>query len=315
MEERVEHSVLVSVLNYNNVVDTLSTLDCLKKQKYRDFDLELVDNGSVVGCIEEIIQQMPDIVIIKNKKNSGFAGGVNSILTRGFEQGYRYIIVCNNDIELDEFAVEYMIETATRFPDAALVGGLERSYFTNRILAAGGQGYNLWTSRPKWINKAALKPHSIPSPVDYIQGSMMLFTHKAYEVGLLIDGSLFMYFEEVDLGFQLKKKGVKAYIDDRVSIRHKAEKKRLNLRGGYYQQRNRIYLIKKYGKWYHISFNILYITFLELPIKTSIRTLQGRPDYALACIVGYRDGIRSRMGERPIPAQPTDVFSKGEPTS
>ena len=41
---------------------------------------------------------------------------------------------------------------------------------------------------------------------------------------------------------------------------------------------------------------LVYSTFVELPAKVIVRTLQGHPRFALACVLGHWDGIRERMG-------------------
>src|SRR6267143_4351675 len=93
--------VLVSVLNYNLIDDTITTLKCLERQTYDSYDLELVDNASTNDCVDRIREAMPHITIMRNRENTGYSGGMNTILRRGLEAGYAFVVVCNNDIEVE----------------------------------------------------------------------------------------------------------------------------------------------------------------------------------------------------------------------
>ena len=125
---------------------------------------------------------------------------------------------------------------------------------------------------------------------------MVLFTRRALEAGVFMNEDLFMYYDEADLGFQLAKAGLTAYVDTRVIVRHKNREKRYNARAGYLHQRNRVYVVHRYGKWYHrVGFH-LGVALIELPSKLIVRSVQGRPRFAWACVLGYVDGVAGRVG-------------------
>ena len=129
-----------------------------------------------------------------------------------------------------------------------------------------------------------------------MQGAFLLLTVKALASGLLMDENLFMYFDEFDLGFQLQQRGLRAIVDQRVRVWHKRDPHFSTPQIGYLMQRNRLYMVRKYGRWYHRAFYLLYSSFVELPAKTTVRALQGRKAFARACIAGHVDGLRGRMG-------------------
>jgi hypothetical protein len=84
-------------------------------------------------------------------------------------------------------------------------------------------------------------------------------------------------------------------------VRHKNLVKYFNPRSGYLHQRNRVYIVKRYGRWYHrVAFHLGML--VELPAKTLIRSMQGRAAFARACLLGYADGISGRMGKGRIDA-------------
>ena len=125
---------------------------------------------------------------------------------------------------------------------------------------------------------------------------MVLFTRRALEAGVFMNEDLFIYYDEADVGFQLKRQNLRAYVDPRVRVRHKNRVKYFNPRSGYLHQRNRVYLVHRYGKWYHrVGFHAS-VVLVELPSKLVVRALQGRSRFAWACLLGYADGLSGRMG-------------------
>jgi GT2 family glycosyltransferase len=128
-------------------------------------------------------------------------------------------------------------------------------------------------------------------------GALFLLTAKAMARGVRMDENLFMYFDEIDLGFQLKAKGLSAVVDERVVIRHQREPQPYAARIGYLMQRNRLYIVRKHGRWYHRAFYLLYSSLVELPVKFLVRSMQGQTAFARACVRGQVDGLLGRSGE------------------
>lgn len=289
--------VLVSVLNYNAVDDTVATARCLQQQTYVDFDLEITDNASTNDCVARIREQMPNIAITRNPVNSGYAGGMNSILERGWAAGYAHVVVCNNDLVIPPDTVERLVAAADARTDAGVVGCVEMDYFTGKVRAVGGTGFSLWRLRCAWSIDIPAAPIT---QFAFAQGAMLLFTRRALEAGVFMDSDLFMYYEEADLGFKLARSGLRAYVVKDAVIRHKADERFLDLRSGYYMQRNRVYLARKYGRWYHLAWHAMYASLFELPMKAVVRGAQGHSRYAMACVRGFRDGLAGRMGMRKV---------------
>lgn len=287
--------LLVSVLNYNLIDDTITTLKSLERQTYAGFDLELVDNASTNDCVSRIREAMPRIAVVQNRVNTGYSGGMNTILQRGREAGYDFVVVCNNDIEVEPDAVSRLVAAAEANDDAGLVGGVEVDYFTGDVRAVGGTGFSMWRLRCNWSTD--VDGSDIASPRDYVQGAMVLFTKKALNAGIAMDDKLFMYYEEADMGFQLRAHGLRAYVANDVRVIHKADKRFLDLRSGYYQQRNRVYMVRKYGRFYHLWWHVAYEVLFELPAKLVVRSAQGHAKYALACATGFGHGLLGRMGK------------------
>ncbi len=287
--------VLVSVLSYKNVDSAASTLENLRSQTYLDFDIIVVDNASGSAFVQELTNRFTDLQIVVRDQNDGYTGGNNVAIEIGSKNNYDYVVICNDDIELRPDAIERIVETASVHPDAGVVGIVEECYFTGQRRKLGGRGFCMWTSRARWLPIDSDILDRV-TKVDYVQGAVVMFTKRAIDAGIRLNTELFGYYDEVDLGFRLKASNLSAYADGRLAVRHKDRPNRFSYVSGYLMQRNRVYIVRKFGRWYHKMFCAAYLSLVEVPFKVALRATQGRWRFALACLLGHWDGMRGLMG-------------------
>lgn len=287
-----EPRVLVGILNFNAVEDCVATAESLRALDYPAFDLVVVDNASTNEAATRVPAACPWLKQERNAENRGFTGGVNSILDRAAARGYAYALVANNDIAVEPHALSHLVATAQAHPDAAIVGCVEIGWHTGAVRCTGGARHTLVRSRTVWATAVP----AAPTPVAFVQGALFLVEVAAVRAGLRLDERLFMYYEEADLGFRLRAMGRTAWVDPSVRVRHKADARQYVPRGGYLQQRNRLYLVRTHGTRWQFAAHVAYAALLELPVKVVTRVAQGRGHFARACVGGFLDGVRGRMG-------------------
>ena len=74
-------------------------LPSLERQRFRDFEALVVDNGSTDGSVEHVRERWPWARVLALSRNLGFAAAVN----RGIEQSQGdFVALVNNDMELHE---------------------------------------------------------------------------------------------------------------------------------------------------------------------------------------------------------------------
>ncbi len=288
--------MLVSILNYNSLEPTIEAIESFRAQTYPAMKLQMVDNASTTGCVEQIERIFPQLEIVRSPSNLGYTGGNNLALRRGIEEGFDQVLICNEDIVVGPETVACLVETAESRPDAGVVGGVEVDYETGRPRATGGTSFPNRRFRIRWPVDPV--PSDGPSArVLYVQGALVMFTRRALEAGVRFDDALFMYWDEIELGYQLRDKGLAAYVDHRVRVRHRNKPASFSIRTGYLQQRNRTYLAKRYfrgrKRWAYLAYSSL----LEVPLKLLVRSIQGHGRFARACLLGQWDGLRGRMGK------------------
>jgi GT2 family glycosyltransferase len=285
--------VLVSVLSYNSARTTLASLRCLSRQTYPAYHLQLVDNASTDGTPAAAAHAFPDLDVKVLSENAGYTGGCNLVLRQARAEGYDYVLLCTHDVEVDERAVERMMETACASPEAGVVGAVEHNLAVDEVRASGGGRYSRWFSRAVW---QSAKGSNTPGEVFCVHGALLLLTPQALAASVRMDENLFMYFDEADLGFQLREKNLRALVDRRVRMLHAGGARAYTPPVGYLMQRNRLYMVRKHGRWYQRAFYVLFSSFVELPLKVVVRTLQGHTGFVRACVAGQIDGLRGRMG-------------------
>jgi O-antigen biosynthesis protein len=101
----MKDEISVVTVNYNGKRYLDHLLQSLKKQTYFNNRIIVVDNGSTDDSVAFLMEKYPEVKIVRNKKNLGFAGGNNSALP--FING-KYIALINNDMVADETWLENM---------------------------------------------------------------------------------------------------------------------------------------------------------------------------------------------------------------
>jgi GT2 family glycosyltransferase len=98
--------VSVIVVNFNGMPYLETCLSSILNQNYRDFEVILVDNCSGDGSLDYVRQKFPDLPIVANEENLGYAGGINSGMAHA---SGRYIAPINIDTEVGEIWLAPMV--------------------------------------------------------------------------------------------------------------------------------------------------------------------------------------------------------------
>ena len=91
-----EKKIAIILLNWNGKQDTLECLASLKKLTHPLFSIFLADNGSQDGSISSFKTLHPDITLVDNKMNLGFAEGNNKAIECALYQDFDYLLLLNN---------------------------------------------------------------------------------------------------------------------------------------------------------------------------------------------------------------------------
>lgn len=193
--------VVVVVLNWNGWQDTVACLKSLQHQTYANFEVLVVDNDSSDASVAMIQKAMPGVEVLQSGANLGFGGGCNVGMRRALAQNADYVWLINSDATADPLALAALVRVADGNPALASVGSvLYEADAPDQIQLWGGGQVQLWTGQCKNQRTAAR--------LDFISGASVLLRCAALKkVGLFDESTYFMYWEDTDLSFRLRKAG------------------------------------------------------------------------------------------------------------
>ena len=191
----------------------------------------VVDNNSVDGSIALIQEKFPQVTLIQNKQNTGFAVANNQAIVKS--KG-KYVLLLNPDTVVQEDTFEKTLAFMESHPDA---GGLGIKMFDGKgnFLPESKRGlptpavafyklFGLATLFPQskkfgqyhltYLNKN--QNHS----VEVLSGAFMLMRKETLDKTGLLDEAFFMYGEDIDLSYRITRAGYKNYYFAESSIIH-----------------------------------------------------------------------------------------------
>lgn len=208
--------VSIVILNWNGTDDTLACLDSVRNLDYANYEIIVVDNGS----IEDIsrLRRLDDITLVENQKNEGFTGGEITGLEHCNGQ---FILILNNDAIIDSHAITNALEVFQTDPKIAVVGG--RSYLLND----NGNKQGIFHYTHQRVDPVSAEVHTytkdagVDEDVSTVSGACVLIRREAIEDCGYFDNMFFAYYEETDLFSRMRRMGWRIIFSPRVIIWHK----------------------------------------------------------------------------------------------
>jgi GT2 family glycosyltransferase len=217
-ECELKPKVYVVVLNWNGGSDTVGCLFSLQRLNYENCGVLVIDNGSTDDSAACIRGAFPRVELLETGENLGFAGGCNVGIRRALAQRADFIWLLNNDTTVDPDALKAMVEKAETDPRIGIVGSAIYCMQERERLQCWGGGY---------INFLLGRPQHFLKPVDdrrlqFITGASLMLSRAAVEEVGELDQGFFMYWEDADYCFRLRRAGWRIVVAGRSKIWHKA---------------------------------------------------------------------------------------------
>jgi len=244
--------VVVVVLNWNGRDDTLACLRSLSVCTYPELELLVVDNGSEDGSEAAIRVTFPAVEILQTGANLGFAGGNNAGIDRALDHGADYVLLLNNDTEVEPGFVEPMVERAEADPSLGVVGAaIAYAHDPQRLWAFGGGRFDVATGWVRHVQRP-VDPETLGTHGTrhyYITGCTMLLRREVLERVGRLDTSYFHFCEDVDLCLRAEEAGYRVGVAPESRLVHKvsATTRVASPAFLYYNLRSRLTLVRRHG--------------------------------------------------------------------
>ncbi|HSX06260.1 MAG TPA: glycosyltransferase family 2 protein [Candidatus Saccharimonadia bacterium] len=211
---------IVVIPNLNGGEELLAAVQSLVKQSLAPYII-IVDNASTDGSAEHVKAKFPDIELIRNAINAGYAGGVNPGFKRAIELNAPYVAPFNDDAVADKRWLKQLVEYLDANPRIGvaackvIAGDKER-------LDSTGEYYTVWgLAYPRGRREYDLNRYDQDRTIFAASGAASLYRVKSLKSVGLLDEDFFAYYEDVDLSFRLQLAGWKvAFVPTSVVYHH-----------------------------------------------------------------------------------------------
>ena len=194
-------SIYIIILNWNQYDLTKDCLLSLKDCRYDNYEIVVVDNGSIDGSADRIRQEFSNVIVIQNKTNLGFSGGNNTGIEYALKRNANYIYLLNNDTEVHPDFLNKAREVIDVQKNTVIVGSTCFYYDDPNIVWFSGGKMN-WNTGDVIDPRAGLplpKNNNESELVDEVAGAGMLVDASFLKLFGSLDEKFFIYFEETDL--------------------------------------------------------------------------------------------------------------------
>lgn len=218
-----EPRVSIILLNLNSYEVTLDCLLSLRKIDYRNFEVVVVDNGSVDSSAEKLAASAPEIRLIKNGANLGFAGGNNVGMRDALSRGADYVLLLNNDTVVAPDFLTQLMQVAESDPR---IGALNPKILffdpPDRLNYAGGihRRFRLF---PKVIGLRQKDDGRFDEmrEVSFLSGCALLVKAGVVRQIGVLEEVYFHFYEDIEWSLRLVQAGFKGIYVPKAVIWHK----------------------------------------------------------------------------------------------
>ena len=239
--------VSVIVLNYNAGKLLLNCVKSLKNSLYKNLEIIIVDNISSDESHITCKEKFPEIKLIQNQKNLGYCGGNNVGIK---DAKGEFIVILNPDTIVEPDWIDELLNAYQEFgqglyqPKILSLNEERIIQSTGNMLHVFGFGF----ARDKG-NEVSDKKEEIEK-IGYASGTCLFTSRKVIEKIGLLDEFLFLYHDDLDLGWRAAQVGINSYYVPKSKIFHvESYSLKWSSKKFYWLERNRKYcLLTHYSK-------------------------------------------------------------------
>ncbi len=213
--KKIEISIIIPSWNTKGLLR-----NCLKSLG-SNWEVIIVDNGSTDGTMRMIEEEFPKTILIKNKKNLGYGAANNQGMKKAKGD---YLLLLNSDTIIKDKAPLLMANYLKNHPQVGVVGcrllnkdgSLQPSAgpFPSLKIAA------IMLFFEHWLGDLVRSSFEKTREVDWVMGAALMIKRDILSRAGFMDEGLFMYMDEVEWAYRIKKAGYKVVFYPKAQIIH-----------------------------------------------------------------------------------------------
>jgi len=251
-------------------------LSLRRSKRTLSWEIWVVDNASEDGSVQMVQTEFPEVKLVVNQENLGFARANNVALQ---QSAGRYCLLLNPDTVVQVGALDRLVQFMQDTPDAGVAacaqvypGGQWQVTCHRDITLAREVLITLGLAsifRGAIDYKVHAEAWTGPRQVDWVEGGVLLVRKTALEAVNQMDEAFFMYAEDADLCLRVRQAGFQVYyVPDVEIVHHRAQATGLVQRKRHRQRVNPAllfalhrskahYIRKHYGGWQEKVYRLL----------------------------------------------------------
>ncbi|MBX2940311.1 MAG: glycosyltransferase family 2 protein [Ferruginibacter sp.] len=218
-------TVAVVILNWNGQSFLEKFLPSVLASTYPHLEVIVADNASTDDSVSWLKQHYPQIRLIQNEKNAGYAGGYNEALKHVQSNVY---VLLNSDVEVTPGWIEPIVELMQTDESIAACQPKIRSYHQKELFeyagASGGFidrfGYPFTRGRVFDIIEQDHGQYNDAIPCFWATGAALFIRSKDFHAAGGFDEAFFAHQEEIDLCWRLQLAGKQIYVQPLSVVYH-----------------------------------------------------------------------------------------------
>ena len=249
----------IIIPNFNGKQFIKLCLDSIRKQDCSFYELIIVDNGSSDGSVEYINEYYPDLTLIENKENSGFAAAVNQGIKISSSD---YVFLLNNDVELESGCVSNLLKCIEKDENIFAVSSKMVQYNDRNKMDDAGDEYTIlgWTCKVG----DGKSPDLYTSKRETFSAcaGAAIYRKDILDKLKYFDENFFAYMEDVDISYRARIWGYKCVYCPEAVVYHLGS----GTSGSRYNEfkirlaaRNNVYVPYKNMPWPQLALNGIFL--------------------------------------------------------
>lgn len=249
--------VAIIIVSWNGRKFLEISLPSIKKLLFPKNKLKiiLVDNGSVDGSEAWVRKNFPDIYLVKNKKNLGFAKSNNQGIVKAMkDKKIKYLVTLNNDVEVDKKWLINLVSFMEKEKAVGICASKILNFYNHKVIDSCGDFFAKGSLRVvnRGRNQKDRRQFDKPEEVLSACAAASIFRRETLEAlkdsKEYFDEDFFNYIEDVDLNIRARFMGWSVFYNPEARIFHIGSgttSKISKIYKEYVSRRNRIFMAIK----------------------------------------------------------------------
>lgn len=242
----------IVICNFNKVDYLKGLLETLFKSDFEklSYDVIVVDNASTDGSSQFVKDNYPSIILLQNETNTGGSGGFDRGIRFAIQKEYNYVVLCDNDILLEENTILNLYKYIKANPKVGAVGSKICTIDNKDIVQEMGSFIDFENKFDMTLSFRYHKDDSyLPDIIvcDYVPACCMMTSNEVLKKVGGFNTDHFIYWDDMDWCTRVKRAGYEIHAINSSRVFHKGgSTNSTNTFSPYYFERNKIMFFLRY---------------------------------------------------------------------